>query len=47
MAKKYIVGLEHYPHSPDLAPIEFLLFIKLNYTLKRQRLWGIKDIQKM
>jgi hypothetical protein len=33
--KKYIVGLEHYPHSTDLAPSDFLLFTKLKYPLKK------------
>jgi len=38
--KKSIVGLEHYPHSPDLAPSDFLLFTKLKYPLKKWRIFG-------
>ena len=47
MAKKYIVGLEHYPHSPDLAPVTFCSLQNWSTRWRNEEFLGINAIQKM
>jgi len=34
LAKNYVTTLQHPPHSPDLAPPDFYLFLRLKSALK-------------
>ena len=34
------------PYSPDLAPADFFLFLKLKFTLKGRRFDTVDEIQK-
>ena len=36
LAKNNVTTLEHPPHSPDLVPVEFYLFLRLKLALKGQ-----------
>jgi len=36
----------HPPYSPDLAPADFFLFLKLKTTLRRRRFQTIEEIQE-
>jgi hypothetical protein len=37
--------ISHPPHSPDLAPCDFFLFLKMKLTLKGRRFDAIEEIQ--
>jgi hypothetical protein len=45
LANKSILKLNHPPYSPDLAPCDFWLFLKLKTALKGHRFSDITDIQ--
>jgi len=46
LAKHQTFVVPHPPHSPDLAPADFLLFPKLKTTLKGRRFQTVEDIQE-
>jgi hypothetical protein len=43
LAQKSITEMEHLPYSPDLAPNDFWLFLKIKSALKGQRFQDNKD----
>jgi hypothetical protein len=43
--KKQVPVLHHAPYSPDLAPCDFFLFLKLKHSLKGTHFQSIEDIQ--
>jgi histone-lysine N-methyltransferase SETMAR len=45
LAKKSITTMDNPHYSPDLAPCNFWLFLKLKNAVKRQRFADIPDIQ--
>jgi len=45
LATKQITVLEYPAYSPDLAPIDFFLFLKINETLKGKHFDEIDDIR--
>ncbi|KAF6302991.1 hypothetical protein mRhiFer1_008728 [Rhinolophus ferrumequinum] len=45
LASKQITVLEHSPYSPDLAPSDFFLYLKIKETLKGRHLDDIQDIK--
>jgi hypothetical protein len=46
LAKKNIPVLPHPPYSPDLAPCDFYLFLKLKLKSKGHHFGTIENIQK-
>jgi hypothetical protein len=40
-----VAVISHPPYSPDLAPCEFVLFLKIKLKLKGRRFDTIKEIQ--
>jgi hypothetical protein len=44
LASKQVNVLEHTPYSPDLAPSDFFLFLKIKEILKRRQFDDIDDI---
>jgi len=47
MAQKLIIEMEHLPYSPDSAPNDFLMFLKVKSVLKGQRVQEFEVIQKL
>jgi transposase len=45
LASKQITVLEHPPYSPDLAPNDFFLFMKIKKILKGRHFDDIDDIR--
>jgi histone-lysine N-methyltransferase SETMAR len=45
LASKQITVLEHPPYSPDLAPNDFLLFLKIKKMLKGRHIVDTDDIR--
>ena len=45
LVSKEIIMLHHPPYSPNLAPCDFFLFLKLITILKRTCFEGVKDIK--
>jgi hypothetical protein len=46
LPKKQVPVLHHAPYSPDLAPRDFFLFLKLKHSLKGTHFQSIEDIQR-
>jgi hypothetical protein len=46
LAKNNVTTLEHHPHSPDLVPVEFYLFLRLKPALKGQCFCDVTEIIK-
>jgi hypothetical protein len=44
--QKFITEMEHPPHSPDLDPYNFWLFLKIKSALKGRRFQDTEDILK-
>jgi hypothetical protein len=47
LAQKSITEMEHPPCSPNSAPNDFWLFLKINSALKERKFQDIEEIQKM
>jgi hypothetical protein len=45
LATKQITVLEHHAYSPDLAPSDFILFLKIKEILKGRHFGDIDDIR--
>ncbi|KAF6327507.1 hypothetical protein mRhiFer1_008231 [Rhinolophus ferrumequinum] len=45
LASKQITVLEHPPYSPDLAPNDFFLYLKIKEILKGRHVYDIQDIK--
>lgn len=45
LVKKQIPVIAHPPYSPDLAPADFFLFLRLKLRMKRERYEDVIDIQ--
>jgi hypothetical protein len=45
LASKQITVLEHPPYSPDVAPNDFFLFLKIKEILKRRHFDDIDNIR--
>jgi transposase len=45
LASKQITVLEHPPYSPDLAPNDFFLFLKIREILRGRHFDGIDDLK--
>ena len=45
LATKQVTILDHPPYSPDLAPCDYFLFLKLKGTIKGTRFEGVEDIK--
>jgi hypothetical protein len=41
-----MLSLPHPPYSPDLAPADFFLFLKMKMQLKGRRFHSVADIQR-
>jgi hypothetical protein len=46
LAQKWIIGIEHPPHSPNLNPNDFWLFPKIKSALKWRKFQDTEHIQK-
>jgi transposase len=46
LAHNSIITLPHPPYSPDLAPCDFFLFLKMKLKLKGRRFKGVEEIQR-
>ena len=46
LAQRKVTVLPHPPHSPDLAPADFSLFLRLKWALKGLRLTDVADIKQ-
>jgi hypothetical protein len=46
LAEKQIAVLEHPPYSPDLAPCDFFLFLKVKSVLKGTRFASVTEVKK-
>jgi len=45
LAHSSIITLPHPPYSPDLAPCDFFLFLKMKLQLKGRQFDRVKEIQ--
>ena len=46
LAHNSIITCPHLPYSPDLAPCDFFLFLKIKLKLKGRRFDGLEEIQQ-
>ncbi|XP_035221813.1 histone-lysine N-methyltransferase SETMAR-like [Stegodyphus dumicola] len=46
LAQHSVVEMQHPPYSPDLAPADFFLFLKLKNSLKGTRFQDVEAIKK-
>jgi hypothetical protein len=46
LTKNSMIRLLHPPYSPDLAPCDFFLFLRMKKVLKGKRFADVKEVKK-